>query len=425
MNLKRMTRSFFCQAIVLIISIASLNAETIFFKTKAQEGDGIYSILRRYQLLDYTCNFEQFYVLNKLKRNAKLIVGREYFLPIMVYDFDGKSIRSTINIKDWNLAVSIRDYNKEMVAQKLKEDAYEKSKILWVPYHQLNCPDELTAKEEEENEKEEETIEDKNLGLPPKVSEAELARARRSGRRIFPIFGPDFEYTPLKSDKLKGKVFYIVGGHGGPDPGAIGKRGGRRLCEDEYAYDVALRLCRNLISHGATAYMINRDNNDGIRTDEILKCDTDEQLWGDIRMVRHHKTRLFQRSDVINELHKKHGYQGVTDQKAVMIHVDSRQTRERTDVYFYYHPDSEDSGTVAKQLQKKMKEKYKQVQKNRTYYGTVTERDLHMLREIKPLAVYVELGNISNPVDQQRIVLPRNRQLIADWLFAGIDSVEF
>lgn len=417
-----MTRSLFSLTIVLIISIVSPLAALDYHKTKAQSGDGIYSILRRYNLLDYTCNFDQFYKLNKLKRNATLIVGREYFLPISIYKFDGKTIRSTLGIDDWETAVKIRDYNINMVKQELKNDAYEKSKILWVPYHILNCPNELIAEEKPEESPQEEPQKEVavNLGLPPKVSKEELERARRSGRRIFPIFGPDFEYTPLKSNRLKGKVFYIVGGHGGPDPGAIGKRGGYKLCEDEYAYDVALRLCRNLIAHGATAYMINRDNNDGIRTDQILKCDIDERLWGDVRMVRHHKTRLFQRSDIINDLYRKHTFQGVTDQKAVMIHVDSRKQRERTDVYFYYHPDSKASKVVAQKLQRKMKEKYREVQKNRKYYGTVTGRDLHMLREIDPLAVYVELGNISNPVDQQRIVIPHNRQLIADWLFAGL-----
>ena len=47
-----------------------------------------------------------------------------------------------------------------------------------------------------------------------------------------------------------------------------------------------------------------------------------------------------------------------------------------------------------------------------------------MLREIKPLAVYVELANILNSVDQQRIVIPKNRQLLADWLFAGIINLQ-
>ena len=50
----------------------------------------------------------------------------------------------------------------------------------------------------------------------------------------------------------------------------------------------------------------------------------------------------------------------------------------------------------------------------------MSERDLHMLRETKPSGVYIELGNIANASDQQRIVSPANRQLLADWLLLGL-----
>jgi N-acetylmuramoyl-L-alanine amidase len=55
------------------------------------------------------------------------------------------------------------------------------------------------------------------------------------------IFGPEYGKLSVKSDKLKGKVFYISSGHGGPDPGAITNMGNCNICEDEYAYDVSLR----------------------------------------------------------------------------------------------------------------------------------------------------------------------------------------
>ena len=50
---------------------------------------------------------------------------------------------------------------------------------------------------------------------------------------------------------LAGLVFYLVSGHGGPDPGAIGIYQGRQLHEDEYAYDIILRLARELLTRGA------------------------------------------------------------------------------------------------------------------------------------------------------------------------------
>ena len=63
---------------------------------------------------------------------------------------------------------------------------------------------------------------------------------------------------------------------------------------------------------------------------------------------------------------------------------------------------------------------YKKVNKNRGYDGTVTARDLHMLRETKVPSAYIELGNIKHPTDQKRLFLSANRQLISEWLFDGM-----
>lgn len=383
---------------------ALLLAEDIrYYQVKALPGDGIYSLLRRYELDKHSCNFDRFYDLNKLKKNAALKVGQSYFLPIMIYSFNGKTIRSSIGRDDWNLAIRIQDYNERMLEERLRDDSFKKDRILWVPYHMLNCPSE-------------------NLDIPAPVSkDPEMTEAPAGkGNRKFPIFGDKYAYTPLKSNQLKGKVYYIVSGHGGPDPGAMGKRGNHTLCEDEYAYDVALRLCRHLIAHGATAYMILRDPNDGIRDDKYLKCDTDEVLWGNVKMNRSQKTRLFQRSDIINELYEKHRSQGVTFQRAIIIHVDSRSKRERTDLFFYHKNGNSDGKKLASNMHKTVKQKYKKYRNGGHYYGTVSSRDLHMLRELVPVAVYIELANIRNTFDQQRIVENFNRQYLADWFFEGM-----
>jgi N-acetylmuramoyl-L-alanine amidase len=285
---------------------------------------------------------------------------------------------------------------------------YDVSMLLLVPYHITNCEDEVVS-----------------IPAPVKIDPEEEDQSSSTansanGRRVFPIFGPDYAYTPLASTKLRGQVFYVVSGHGGPDPGAIGRRENNQLCEDEYAYDVALRVCRNLIANGATAYMINRDPNDGIRDEQYLACDTDEVIWGDIRQSRNQKTRLTQRSDVINELYEKHRLQGVSKQKMVVIHVDSRSQGERTDVFFYHHPGSEEGAALARAFHRTMRQKYRRYRASGEYHGTVTARDLHMLRESKPTSVYVELGNIRNSHDQQRIILKRNRELLADWMLEAL-----
>jgi N-acetylmuramoyl-L-alanine amidase len=376
--------------------------EDNFFQVEALPGDGIYSLLRRYELDQHSCNFQKFYNLNKLKKSQHLIVGRKYFIPIIIYSFNGKTIRSSIGINEWDLAVRIQKYNERMLERQLREASFKKDKVLWVPYHEINCPSQ-------------------DLEIPSPVSTSpEAANSTVTGSRNFPIFGAKYAKTPLQSNKLKGKVYYVVSGHGGPDPGAMGQRGNYTLCEDEYSYDVALRLCRNLVAHGATAYMINRDKNDGIRDDKFLDCDYDEKLWGDVKMMRQQKARLFQRSNIINDLYEKNRLAGVAEQTTLIIHVDSRSKGERKDVFFYYQKGKETSRTLAYQLHRAMKRKYKQYRSNGQYHGTVSTRDLHMLRETKPTSIYVELANIRNNFDQQRIILQTNRQALADWLLEGL-----
>ncbi len=383
-------------------------AEEKYFEVVAQSGDGIYSLLRKYELDTYSCNFEQFYKLNQLKKNSPLFVGKKYVLPILIYTFNGKTIRSSIGINDWDLAVRIQSYNERMFEAKVKSGAFNEDKVLWVPFHELNCPEADLKIPEPEVETEPDSGEETATATTMNTT---------SGKRNFPIFGKKYAYTPLSSTALKGKVFYVVSGHGGPDPGAMSSKGKNQLCEDEYAYDVALRLCRNLIAHGATAYMITRDANDGIREGKYLDCDEDEVLWENITMVASQRARLFQRSNVINTLYEDNRKKGVTDQKMIVIHVDSRSQGTQIDLFFYFKPGDDKGQQLASQLQKTMKQKYARY---RHYNGTISSRSLHMLREAKPTGVYIELGNIRNTRDQQRILLESNRQALANWLFDGL-----
>ncbi|MEL6972237.1 MAG: N-acetylmuramoyl-L-alanine amidase [Bacteroidota bacterium] len=404
----------------LVMSGAIFAAD--YFQAKALPGDGIYSMLRRYQLDGFRCNFDQFYQLNRMRKGSGLSVGKSYLLPIEVFEFDGRTIRSTIGNDDWNTAVKIRDYNLALVELGLLDDSYDKTMRLLVPHHIDHCTEQTLSIPSPVATDPEEAAPTEPSNTSQQASSETASSSAAGGKRMFPIFGADYAYTPLASTKLRGQVYYIVSGHGGPDPGAMGQRGDHRLCEDEYAYDVALRLCRNLIAHGATAYMINRDPNDGIRNERFLECDTDEVIWGDIRQSRNQKTRLTQRSDVINGLYEKHRLQGVTQQQVVVIHVDSRSRSTRTDLFFYHHPSSEEGLTLARKMHRTMRQKYRRYRANGEYHGTVTARDLHMTRECTPTTVYIELANIRNNHDQQRIVLQRNRELLADWMLEGLMS---
>ena len=72
----------------------------------------------------------------------------------------------------------------------------------------------------------------------------------------------------------------------------------------------------------------------------------------------------------------------------------------------------------AKKLQEVFSEKYEKYQ-GRDYNGSVSSRPLFVMRASDPEPVYVELANIRNQKDRERIILPQNRQILADWLMEG------
>ena len=99
--------------------------------------------------------------------------------------------------------------------------------------------------------------------LPPKHGKASAKERQGNGRTLHePLFGKKLDDVKVTGSRLEGACFYVVSGHGGPDPGAIGRVGRHELHEDEYAYDVALRLARNLMAEGAEVHIIIQDKKD-------------------------------------------------------------------------------------------------------------------------------------------------------------------
>lgn len=231
------------------------------------------------------------------------------------------------------------------------------------------------------------------------------------------LFGEKYKDVIVTSNELKGAVYYLVSGHGGPDPGAIAKYGNYTLCEDEYAYDVTLRLARNLTEHGAAVYMITRDRNDGIRDEPFLKPDKDEICYPNIKIPLNQVLRLRQRKDAINKLYFQHKNDF---QRMIEIHIDSRSSDENIDVFFYYDERSKTGYNTAKTLLNTFDQKYEEKQPGRGYHGSISIRNLFMVNSTYPPAVYIELGNINHARDQKRFIVTDNRQAVANWLRDGL-----
>lgn len=227
-----------------------------------------------------------------------------------------------------------------------------------------------------------------------------------------PLFGKAQAAYKVTSSSLKGATFYLVSGHGGPDPGCIGKYQGHELHEDEYAYDIILRLGRELMKRGAKVHFIIQDAKDGIRNQAILKNSKRETCMGKA-IPLNQVARLKQRCDAVNALYRKDKGRY---KRAIFIHVDSRSRRNQTDVFFYHAPGSSKGRVLTRELQKTFQSKYRQHQPNRGFDGTVSERNLYVLRNTAPVAAFLEVGNIQNAQDQKRLVIPNNRQALANWI---------
>ena len=229
------------------------------------------------------------------------------------------------------------------------------------------------------------------------------------------LFGSKYEEYTIKSNKLKGTCFYLSSGHGGPDPGAVGKIDDREVHEDEYAYDITLRLARALLEEGATVHIIIQDAKDGIRDDRYLGNSKRETCMG-TEIPLNQTKRLKQRSDKINSLARKDKEKY---KRSVFIHLDSRSYKQQLDVFFYYAKNSSGGKKLANTMRETFASHYDKHQPNRGFTGTVSQRSLYVLDNTTPVGIYAELGNIQNTFDQRRFLDPNNRQALANWMCRG------
>jgi N-acetylmuramoyl-L-alanine amidase len=402
--------------LILLVIIGNTTNAQEYLKVRAKKGEGISVLLNRYNLAAHSCNIDTFLTINKLNRTDQLQLAKAYKMPIYVYDYNDVSIRTTIYNDDFDLAVYIQEYNEELADDGIREFDYTVDKVLWVPVHAMYC----TAKSEiKKINAIKVKADDRDPSLTSYTEEIDQETTAPLSWAHFPIFGKEHEKTPIYTKQLEGQVYYLISGHGGPDPGAIGKKDGHVLCEDEYAYDITLRFARDLLQHSATVYIITRDD-DGIRDEEFLESDKDETVWFNQSIPLNQARRLKQRSSIINELYEKHHKEGATIQRVIEIHIDSRYEEQKVDIFFYYYPGSETGKDLAIEMYRTIKSEYEEHQSERGYKGVVRSRDLHTLRECKPPVVYIELGNITNEFDQKRLLIVNNRQAIANWLTQGV-----
>jgi N-acetylmuramoyl-L-alanine amidase len=234
-----------------------------------------------------------------------------------------------------------------------------------------------------------------------------------------PLFGPSHERVDRVSNVLEDHVYYLVSGHGGPDPGAIGRYNGTRVYEDEIAYDTMLRTARELMRHGATVEIIIQDPDDGIRDVEVLPGDSDERHADGTLIPANPVKKLRQRTELINTLARKHARTAKV-QRVLSLHVDATGLKNEPQIDVHFVHATPAGYQVGRTLSNTIKANYDQHQPGRGYRQRIERRNLYILQNTIPPAVLVELGNIRHRGDQYRLMKPANRQALAEWLTQGI-----
>lgn len=412
-----------------------------------QTGEGILSFLRRFHLPATPDVVQQFRRLNGMSSTDDMEKAQSYRLPILRYTYNGQSIRSTLHIQSYVVAERIASYNKQLQQSGVRSDDFTRSNDLWVPWHlrqgsarsdNSRLVSSSQARPPRAASRGVSTSSgvrvtrpvvaqapistSKPVAKPVKsVTKIDYSRVKMEGRGTYPIFGDKYERVRLLDRQLGGFVYYIDGGHGGPDPGTQARYQNFVLNEDEYAYDIALRLARRLVLHGATVYLTVRDENDGIRDEWILDADRDEVFGDGSPMVGTLAERLTPRSAFVNERYDAFA-PSAKAQRFLSVHVDAREGALETtpvDVHFLYHSDSPLGLGLSRILTETLRQKYAAL--NRPYDGKIQARDqLHVLKYAKAPAVLIETGNLRSPQDQPRLLNPENRQTLAEWLCDGL-----
>lgn len=364
-----------------------------------QKGDKVEKIYQKFLLPLNRENFEHFLQLNKKKtdKNLKLMLNLRYKLPILILKESelNNFLRRQLNEDSINtVKTKIIEYNRAIASKGLKKNTKE----LWIPLYLIkNFSNQIIIKPNNDSQK----------------------RISSRNKLYYPYYGENFKLK-VKSNILSDFVIYLISGHGGPDPGAIGYYDGKELHEDEYAYDITLRLAKYLETYGAKVYMITIDTIDGIRDDKFLQPSNKEVFYGGVVIPLNQKERLELSAKILNELYtneiKVKGKQHIS----INIHLDSRSEEEKIDVYFYYQENNEQSKIIAETLKNIFEEQYSKYQPGRGYRGTIETRNLYMLRNSLPTTVYIELGNIRNRNNQIRFIEENNRDALAKWICLGL-----
>ncbi|MDP4126007.1 MAG: N-acetylmuramoyl-L-alanine amidase [Bacillota bacterium] len=190
---------------------------------------------------------------------------------------------------------------------------------------------------------------------------------------------------------LGNRVVVIDAGHGGVDPGAVGKS---KVLEKDITLGVSKRLQTLVQQSGAKTIMVREDDRDLGTSQGLLKRKRED-------LAQRIQLAMDSQADVY-----------------LSIHANSFPNPKLTGAQTFYHSDSPEGKLLAQAIQQELNT---MTGGKRVVKGN---QDIYVLKKAHQAAVTVELGFLSNPDEEQLLTKPDYQQKLAVAIFQGI-SVYF
>ncbi|MEK7464742.1 MAG: N-acetylmuramoyl-L-alanine amidase [Patescibacteria group bacterium] len=226
-----------------------------------------------------------------------------------------------------------------------------------------------------------------------------------------------------KKGSLYGWVVVVDPGHGGADPGSSRILRGERVTENEYVYDVSLRVQR-LIRERQGLALLTTKNGGGEQNaspSKIVVDRRDERFALDGTLVRAGKSGLSKRVEFGNQVSRRYPKHR---QAWISIHFDV--VGSSSDVQGIRIISADSSSRFVAALEStfrrvgRLREKHPVVESGDDAHGI---RNLYVLRSVNRIKdrVLIELGNFLNDDDLWRIRNPEVRELYAKEIASALE----
>jgi len=190
---------------------------------------------------------------------------------------------------------------------------------------------------------------------------------------------------------LGNRTVVIDAGHGGVDPGAVGKS---KVLEKDVTLAVSKRLQVLVQQGGAKTIMVREDDSDLGTSQGLLKRKR-EDLAQRIQLAMNVQAEVY-----------------------LSIHANSFPDPKLTGAQTFYHSDSPEGKLLAQAIQQELNS---MTNGKRVAKGN---QDIYVLKKARQAAVTVELGFLSNLEEEQLLMTPEYQEKLAVAIYKGL-SVYF